>query len=935
MSLPWNSAQNVNSQPAVLNAKQTGAAPSDYAFLYSLFSRVQEATSVVQQSITGTVAEDPKKLAVVQNHTFQQDTPLRMGKVLFAIPYLHCYVVQLAGRQGKCMAVASGHNAMTPLGVRSGEVIPPNSNVILWKPKSSFLAYIMGTVPSPLWSDFYSPAEILQQGGNTGIKQIPAYVNLINSSTDGLGVRAHTAGRPLDGTVGEYVRMSETGIGLLIDSFQAYLRVNEATGLFLNYFDDYAKLSGVSLDVQSYATHVSQRLDEGEIYSRIGHAIYPWEATGMYGPDANFTSSNDPAKVQLDRDFPLAEIDVNNPGQTPIHRLTEYGGYLGQGYQRMLMRPSKTSGIRVATDAASNVDTGLFHEMLSLDGSYGVRTAKSYSIVKYPAIPVPQELRKPEDAKGDDLAENNNYRFSGVYGSGDEHKVRDWDDSSVTDVPSILRAAGVMDMLSHQFNWKGTHAFAYHAKDYHYPQEKNGGSVLAAGVEFYRGSMSQAYVQVEPKKLEIDKRYGDSNYYNTMSFFRLEEDGSVIIADGFGSQLTMTGGQIRLEAGGDVMILSGSRAITMADDVILRARSNVDVSASDKDVRIKAENNIQVLAGNGGYGGILLETKGQGTSQNYQQKIGEEVQSAGITLLAKGSAVNAISQDNYIRTGVTKEVAEGYGTFIVDCGSGRGDCINYARQHVFVNSIGLGIYHSAPGQGEATINKSHFFGPSFSKINGPTVFTKNVVITENGALGVEGSVYSKGQIFALRAMACYKGRVGDSSQGETPTAIRDFIDAYEEAVPKFNTAGQTAIQYLQERVWAENRVGNNTFLLDEVGFSYRDNSQSGNAYGYAEGKFFLLETRWQQLDRMGLTQVSSSTWQENPVFYQGNSLYPWPGKKNWAGDETFLAYSNTDDFVVFDKGAKAAKDRDASQTDYESPVFKPWKQRVCDGNYKL
>jgi len=935
MPLPWNSAQNVNSNPAVLDSKQTGAAPSDYAFLYSLFSKLQDATSVLSQSITGTVAEDPKRLAVMQSHTFQDDTPLRMGKVLFSMPYLHCYVVQLAGRQGKCMAVAGSHNAMTPLGVRSGEVIPPNSSVILWKPKSSFIAYILNVVPSPVWSDLFNPSEIIQQGGNTGIKQIPAYVNLINSSADGLGIRAHTAGRPIDGTIGEYVRMSETGIGLLIDSFQAYLRVNEATGLFLNYFDDYVKLAGVSLDVQSYATHLSQRLDEGEIYSRTGHAIYPWEATGMYGPDTDFTSSNNPAKVQLDRDFPLAEIDVSNPDQTPIHRLTEYGGYLGQGYQRFLMRPAKTSGVRLATQASLNTDLGLFHESLSLDGSYGVRTAKSYSIVKYPAIPVPQEKRKPEDPKGDDLTENNNYKFSGLYGNGNEHKVKDWNSAAEDTVPSMLRAAGVLDMIAHQFNWKATHAFAYHSRDYHYPQEKFAGSEITTGVEFYRGSMAQAYVQAEPKKLEIDKRYGEANYYNTASFFRLEEDGSIILADGFGSQITMTGGQIRLEAGGDVMVLSGSRIVNMANDVILRAKSNVDISASDNDVRIKAENNMQLLAGNSGYGGILLETKSQGATQDYQQKIGEEVQSSGITLLAKGASVNTISQDNYVRTGVTKELAEGYGTYIIDCGSGRGDFINYARQHIFLNSVGMGIYHSTPGQGEASVTKSHFFGPSFSKINGPTVFTKNVVITENGALGVEGSLYSAASIFAIGSMACRRGIVGDSSQNNIPTDIRDFISAYEESVPGFNTVGQTSIKYLQERIWASNSIGNNTFLLDELGFSYRDSSQNGTAYGYDEGKFFLLETRWQQLDRMGLTQVSSATWEEKPVFYQGNNLYPWPGKKNWAGDETFLAYSSTDDFVLFDKSNKTAKNRSDYQSNYEEPVFKPWKQSVCDGNYKL
>lgn len=935
--MTWNAGQDVNSRPAVFGSNQTGTTPSDYSVLANLMAMVQEGASVLNQSINGTSAADPKRLSLLQSHTLQDDTPLRVGKVLLALPYLHCYKVQLNGRQGTCLAASVTQNSLMPLGVRSGEVIPPNSNVIVWKPKSSSLAYILGVIPMPLWDDLYNLSEVIQQGGNSGIKKIPAYANLVNAAADEFGCRAQTSGRPIDSVIGEYVRMSETGLGLLIDSFQAYLRVNEATGLFLNYFDDYAKLSAFSLDIQSYAEHKMQRLDEGEIYSKTGYAMYPWEATGMYGYGQSFTKTNSPSAVQLDKNFPYAETEVNNPGQTPIHRLVDYAGYVGQGSQRILMRPARTTGIRLATEAAQNQDIGLFQEALSLDGSYGIRSAKQISFVKYPAIPAPQETRKPEDPEGDDLTNQNSYRFSGIFGAGNEHKVKEWNADAVDKVVSLLKPAGVLDMIAHQFNWKATHVFHYHKKDYDYPQERNSSSALSAGVQFYRGKMSEAYVSIEPTKLQIDSRYGEVNYYNTAAFFTITDDGSVVIGDAYGSQITMTGGQIRLEAGGDVMLMSGSRVVTMANEAVIRANGSVDISSSDKDVRLKAEKNMQLLAGNSGTGGVLIESKGQGVLQDYAQNIGEDVNSSGITLLARGSSVNTISRDNYIRTGVSPDNAEGYGNFIVDCASGRGNFIHYARQHLFINTQGLGIYHGTGGQGEATVNKAHFFGPTSSKISGPTTFTKTVAIVENGALGVEGGIYSKSQIYALGAMACANGRVGDSRTNDIPQVITDFIDAFEENVVKYNEAGKQTITYLQENIWAANAVGNNVFLTDEIGFSFRDKSQEGTAYGYQEGKFFLLETRWQQLDRTGLTQSLNTEWSEKPVFYQGQELYPWPGRKNWADEAnpTFIAYSADDNFLLFDKTQKAAKDRTASQSDYEAPAFKAWKQSTCNGNYKL
>lgn len=927
---------NASSPPAVYNERSTGTTASDFGQLSGINKTLESRDSWSQQ-LTGGQATDTNLNASAQAHSIPGDSPLRVGKVLLAFPYIHCYKVQLSGRQGTVVATSLSRGASNPLGVRVSDVIPPNSNVLIWHPNSTTLAYILAVIPAPTLSDDFNAAELIQQGGNSGVKKVEAYRNIPKTATAAHNWVPQSCGRPMDGTIGEYVRMSETGIGLLIDSFQAYLRVNEACGLWLNYFDSFAKFSALSMQIQSYCEHVFQQYDEGELFSMRGYATYPWEAAGTYSPGEEFSKSNDAEPVQMDRNFPFAVEDLKDFSTVPVYRMTDYTGYLGQGFNRTLVRPAKTSGTRLMTDAENSKDIGLFQELLALDGGYSVKSAKQILFAKYPLIPNPRRKRQVEDAKGDDLKENNNYRFSGLYGGGEEHKVKDWEDDGLSIMPNMLRVAGVMDMLVRHFNWKSTHPFFYHKKDYAYPEEGDNDSPLTE-VKFYRGRMDTSYVNVSPKQLMIDNRYQNVNYYNTASLITLAEDGSVVIADGYGSQITMGGGQIRLEAGGDVMLMSGARVVTLANEAIIRAKGSVDLSSSEKDVRLKAEKNMQLLAGNDGQGGMLLESKGRGSSQVYQQLIGEQVSSSGITLLSRGGCVNTIAKTTYMRTGVDEGNPESTGEFIIDCANGRSSLVSYASAHVLFNSQGLGIYHSPTGQDDVSIDKSHYFGPNFSKVNGPTVMDDDVCIVRGGNLGVDASVFSRGYIIALKQMACLKGiqGLGDSSKNNIPDDVNKFIDEYTRASDQVTNQGKPQFEaFFTNNIWQEYQAGNNSLLGNDIGFSYRDeSSQGGMVYGYSPDNFFLLEPRWQQLERMGLVSGGGDSWSERPVQYQGKELYPWPGKTNWVSSETLLGYSDSGSFLLFGSDGKA-KSRTGNQSDYEEPQFKSWKKQVCNGNYKL
>lgn len=923
---------SIDGKPAVFNERSTGLNHSNHQIL-SAFSTLWEAHSSWQKINSGKPGSDKFLDALTHSNPLTEDSPLAIGKVVLAMPYLHCYKVQIAGRNAPCIAIAVSQHSHSPMGVRAGEVIPPNSDVILWKPATSKTAYILAVIPLNLINDKFNLSDDIQQGGNSSPKKVEAYRNIVRTAARGHDWVAQTSGRPMDGTLNEYVRMSETGIGILIDSFQTYLRVNEACGLWLNYFDSYAKLSGLSLDIQSYCEHTTQRYDEGENFASRGHIMYPWEAVGMYGYGEQFTKTNNLESVQLDKKFPFGSEDLLYPDITPIYRLTDHTGYIGQGFNRTLAKPAKETGPRRLSTAASERDTGLFQELLTLDGSYGIRSAKQVIIAKYPVIPVPRRKRAPEDAQGDDYTENNDYKFSGIFGEGDEHKVRDWDSSSATLVPNMLRPSGIMDLMTHHYNWKSTHPFFYHKKDYDYPEEGDTDGPLNQ-VEFYRGRREESYVFISPTKLNIDSRYGSVNYFKNAASFVITDDGSLVLSDGYGSQITMGGGQIRLEAGGDVMLMSGARVVTLADEAIIRTKGSTDISSSEKDVRIKAEVNMQLLAGNAGYGGMLLESKGAGVYQAYENKTGEQVIGSGITLLTRGGGLNLLSKYTYVRTGVDEGNAESTGDFVIDCANGRSSVVCYSRGVAMFNSIGVGMWHLPVGQTELDIKYSNYLGPRFSKIQGPLVIEKDVCIVNNGYLGVANSIYSARGIFAVGQMACRDGVVGSTNTDQFASAVDKFIADFADYSQKVTEIGSPILgAYFPDFYWQSNLPGNTQLLENDMGFSYRDESSKTNlVYGYMPGKFLLLESRWQQLGRMGLT-AEGPAWTEKSVSYQGEKLYPWPGRKNWVETQALLGYNAEDNFILFDQDK--AKSRKANQADYEVPTYKNWKTQVCDGNYKL
>lgn len=582
---------------------------------------------------------------------------------------------------------------------------------------------------------------------------------------------------------------------------------------------------------------------------------------------------------------------------------------------------------------------------MSLDGSYGIRSAKGIFISKNPLVAVPTRRRTAEDPQGDTAVADSQYRYSpsGISEGTVVHKAEEWRSAPSGEYELLQRVAGDVDWETQFFQWKTVFPFAYHAGDFALPED--GQNSPLDRVEFITGNYRRSYVEPKSVEVDVDERYARSKFYKLASHFHLTDDGGIILSDGYGSRIILSGGKIQLESAGDILSISAARVVSMGKDVILRAESNVDLSAANGDVRAKAEKNFQVLAGNSGVGGILLESKGLGVTQDYRGKVGDEVRATGITLLSKGSNVNLVSRDVYVRSGVDQGNAEGVGTITLDAAGGRSNIIYYAQQHNFLSQGGVAFWHGVSGSSPGAPNAVHFFGSQFTSLAGQVSIDKDVII-RNGGLIVKNSITASGSIQTSSSMGCNRGflGVGDTARSNLNSLIDQVTRSGDEGDSRNVKEGTKVASFLSSAYYEDKRIGQADLLNNQIGFSFRDTSgrsASAGTYGYDADGFKFLETRWQQLARVGATTSQLSIWNEPNVLYQGQQQQPWPGVANWSSEDnpTFLAYdsgNSASGFQLFDTSTGIGKSRDTERGSYESPELRDWlRQYTCQGNFKI
>ena len=828
------------------------------------------------------------------------------GKVVDSIAYCHWYKVQPEGANTTIPCCMLSGTALTPFGVREHNQLHPNAGVYILQHPGSPYGVIIGVEPKhqfdgtkPL-SDYIS----LQSRNSLKIEGTHNFpFTLPNKGT----IVDWSGGRPVDGTAaGEMGWFAESGIGLFIDSAMAFLKADENCGLWAFYRDQLLRIAGDSLQVRTAGWEVEALDDQGEFNYTSGSTPYYWEQLGAFEFGTKIYKEKSAQENQISEPY-YSVVEPVEDDQQPFHRVREYLGYAGQGMKRMVNTlPKETSGVNRYSQRKKYV--GVFDEHVSMTGMYTLRSAKGVRIMKRCLIPVPKLMKRPEDAQGDN---EKAYKAASQQGSGPDHKVKDEVQSNGRD-PHMVRACGHLDGDAYHVNWEGYVGFHYHEKDYYLPDERDLKAELGSSniepIQFGQLSEETFLPQPKPTTAKIDHRYPESKYYPSYSYFELLDDGGVIIGDGYGSEIRMVGGNLYITAPGDIFLQPGRRIVGMAGrDICMRAKNSLDLSTTDKDVRIWSGRNMELGANRG----VLIESRSEEVGwDGWQDQVGEDVRQNGIHLQAKKSAVVSYSDLLYLRTGV-----DGPGTGLyVDAGKGLGNIgINcnvlqtWARGGV-IDYLG----------GGSSVQAACVWTPSGHIIGGSVFLDGSEVVA--GSHLVDGWYASASGHIGTALADQFQGLIQplkDQPLSQSQKSIEDCRQNHNDAKKR---GGDQYTQLWDDGLYPDGMCGHDR-TINEIQFSFRKVTH------YKTTSWRLYESRWQQLGRLWGT--ANDFWEEKKVVKSGQETYPFPGKEKLVDDAVLYQQ----DLELFDLNQGVAKER--SSAAYQSPQYRTPTPVLLNKQYRI
>lgn len=853
------------------------------------------------------------------HHRLGRGGSTHFGIIHFALPHLNWYRVALDDAHGIIPCCAADQQSPILLGPKGTGMYQPGTGVIvhLFRHPVGLYGVILGAIPSVVVDANTAVPDWVSQGSNVGVRREGYYLNYIEQLGDEGGAIDFSNSRPCDQTCFDWGVMAETGSGIHIDSFMAFLRLDEVCGIWFNYYGQHTTLAGISFELLTGATVERHCDDEGELTVYRGEAPYDWEMGGFFEPGtSNYREVSD-KDVHFEQ--PEAKYEPIAADQQPFHRYQEYGGYLGQGRIRQIcVPPPGAASTEVNRLSSAEPGVCVFRESIALNGAYSLASAKEIIVSKRALLPNPHRRKLAEDRSTDaDSAENENYKAAGQYGAGSnvkEHKVGDLAVEGNDGL--LLTAAGVLDKHAYVFNWQNIHPFHYHARDFLLPEEgENSGSLskLTAPLDLSSLKSGMWIPRPSPQSLRVDHRYGDVDYFEVLSHFTMSDDGNIVIQGGHGEEIKFVAGNVVISAPGNVMFQPGKGIIGLAgDDIVLRARKSVDVTSALADIRLKAEVNMQMMSGNSGTGCMLIENRAYGTNQDYPEEGGEEIKGTGIIFRCPNSVVGTMASEIYLRTG-SDGIAEG--PIVIDAAKGRADIRTVSGSfRRYMQSDAIDAFMNVNNKVLSTnrYNQSYALLGTQCRVNGS--------IDVNGVMSGRGPLQlSDGHVNTPQG--------GDTGRLRNVNIIRiNITKSTAEAEERLiESATQDHESFIKERYYGSQQIGGEE-TQKSVSFSLRNEEQ------YCTENFRLPQVHWQVLEEQS---GEGTVWNEPVVKYQDKiEQQPWPGKKAWESSTGFLMLSDGA-YHMYDVEQGKDKDRGGEDSPYEDPKYGQFTERSASSYYKI
>lgn len=829
-----------------------------------------------------------------RNNLAKTDNQLVLGYILETCPTLHAYKVAIAGGKAPILCCSLQTGGGNPSLIFDSSFYAAGSTVLVaLQPQ---FGVILGVIPlDGMGNDLIVGNKTSHASQNYPDESDKACLDLGTKERPDVGLRHFGHGLPQDTTdLGESGHTSATGVRQLLNAFMALIAVDDYTGLWLFDEDKLLRLSGINVQVRSSGREIEYLNDNGEYIEYSGNVVFPWEQLGYTKVPTSEIITETPKNEWRNPNTWKSFVEPAVDKAKPFHRVSTYGGFLGQGGFTQVVAPDPSKTWNTFGDKEDL--QGLIRHANSLDGWMSFISSEGAYFNKRGLIPAVTRVNRPDDTSTKIGDNPTNYNKTNKFYAKAEIPV--------TGAP-MEQVMGLQDGLAYQQNFKELLPFLQHTNDYYIPED----SVLNKNLSRFAplGELkSKQLVQVaKGPKINVVSE-GDGIPGREVQINPAEvgiaclSDGSEVLYGGCGEEIRMAGGSISFDAPGDLWFRSGRKIILWAgDDIEIRAKGHVDVSTTEGSVRIKAEGKLSMLGGNNEKDGVLIESRG--TTSTYTFDGGEEDQFGGIILKSAGN-VGVLGETIYIRSGIN----DGGSGIFFDANNGNQSIYTLCANNINFVENSFDINYSNLKTGDITA--THSFKENNVSLAGDLDVSGKVQVTTDIFCGA--SIRAVEHIYTGESKN-NSGYVSELNKDELKKQIEEQEDTINQtlssnAISKYESS-------ISNGIAAEGNLANED-TLKNASFSFR----KSNEYNLPED-FAVYESRWQNI--ASNANQGTTAWKEKGVSGESHEdTYPFPGKKAFTGESYYV----TQEWTLTDYANGTYKDRwqdNDATSEYKDPKY--------------
>jgi hypothetical protein len=445
-----------------------------------------------------------------------------------------------------------------------------------------------------------------------------------------------------DLTEGDYLVSNYSGGGVAVEPFKVWIRGSPMSGISFFLDEDLTRLVGSNYELITLAEQYEDKMYGESLVTIRERVYYPFDALYDNAPQ---------------------ELDANGP----LYR----GGHKFLTYRTKDNIPNDKAANK---DAASNYvanrqRTALIHEYKGLDGNYTLTAAGSVTLQKFAGIGVPWQVTPELLALSSDPATSKVTDFPGVLPAGDTTGNSTFlpPDKNAQprtyDTPAALDGQLLANNLYPQFGLDNATTASGIIRATTAGQAILG-SISTQGLDGFKklaqwrlGTRPRPFFKTSdeskprkpdeycsdpgmwkriPKPFVINLTpYGHAKrFYLGRAFITITEDGGIVLQDAYGSQITMSGGNIQLSAEHDIIRQAGRNdtAFVGRDCSVLASR-HVEFIAKEGQAALVCSGTLSLVGGLDRKHGVNLVSYGSRSEEYGNENSGD---AGGVTITSEG-----------------------------------------------------------------------------------------------------------------------------------------------------------------------------------------------------------------------------------------------------------------------------------------------------------